>query len=64
MGATSNYKLCFGGVGKKAEEELGPRSQGVNTIGYLMKQLKGDGSPATGLLMARLGVFKILNFIS
>jgi len=45
LGATANYKGCFGCVEKKVKEELDPRSLEVDTIGYLVEHLDGQELP-------------------
>jgi len=44
LGATLNYKGCFGGLEKKLKEELGPRSLEADTVGYLVEHLEGEKS--------------------
>jgi len=36
------YERCFGGMEKKINEELGPMSLEVDTIGYLVEHLEGE----------------------
>ena len=42
MGGILNYKRCFGGLERKLQVELDPKSLEVDTFCYLVEHLEGD----------------------